>query len=291
MMMYHCNPNYIDVCWLPSGPPRRRGPNPGPTMMAASMARLEAVAAAGLRALSATPAASLDPAEALQTLDPATVSPQPSGALSHAAAVSADGAALGAAAALLSARCRGCIEMALVEAQVASAAEGAAAGAGKMGAPARVLQDGGREPEPKQAEPAGPLLGSLGGHLRRAAAFLAPCSGEGLGLGVGSCQPAGLPLGAVLRAVAFLEAAGRALGCYELGDAAGARRSAAGCSEQGTSEDCGARAGVAPGAKRLYDGGCVDAGTPASAAFEALLALHLRLLRALPPPPQVAAQA
>ena len=262
-------------------------------MTAASMARLEAVAAAGLRALSATPAAPLDPANALQTLDPPALAPQPSGALAHAAALCADGAALGAAAALLSARCRGCIEMALVEAGGvvdSAAAEGAAAGAGKLCAPARVVQDDGREPEPKQAQPAGPLLGSLGGHLRRAAAFLAPCSGEGLGLGVGSYQPAGVPLGVVLRAVAFLEAAGRALGCFEFDDAVGARRSAAGFPEQGTSEECAAVAGVAPGTKRL-DGGRVDAGTPASAAFEALLALHLRLLRALAPPPQVAAQA
>lgn len=182
-------------------------------------------------------------------------------------------------------------------------------------------------------ELAGPLLGSLGAHLRAAAGLLCSqpglCGGGGGGLlfepaaagaggpecGAGSgagCQgegleggpapwrgPAqGLPLAVALRGVAFLQAAGRALGCYQfmapLADAAclarARRRGSAPAAQHalGTPVERGEQ--LAAGARGAgLELGADGPAAPARGTFGALLALHLHLLRVLVPPPPVRA--
>lgn len=230
--------------------------------------------------------------------------------LARLAHAHADGAALGAAAALLRLRCDQAVrnrvrDMAAgagashsagaPEADAAEAADSAGAAEAGFCAPVRSARGGAAAAaEPDQAQGAGPLLGALGAHLRRGAAFLssgnaansaagaAPSasgrSRNGLGSAPGSAPASepGLPLAAALRAVALLEAGGRALGCFRLDD---------------PDIGLGAAEGVACAAAGSEPAAEAGACSPMSAAFEALLALHLRLLRAFVPPPEVRLQA
>jgi hypothetical protein len=321
-------------------------------LVTASAARLEAVAAAGLQSLPR------GPAPGPQALDAAAAEPW---CFARLAASHAGGAALGAAAALLDLRCLRAGGAAAVSG-AGGAGDGAAAGGpdpgqadrgvigamhaptavGGAGAAANSLCAGGDAPEAGAAaagaglegpELAGPLLGSLGAHLRAAAGLLCSqpglCGGGGGGLlfepavagaggpecgaGLGAgCQgegleggpapwrgPAeGLPLAAALRGVAFLQAAGRALGCYQfmapLADAAclarARRRGSAPAAQHalGTPVERGEQ--LAAGARGAgLELGADGPAAPARGTFGALLALHLHLLRVLLPPPPVRA--
>lgn len=286
--------------WRLAGPPPKQVAAVDPALIDACAARLEAVTAAALRSLPGAPAAYLDPGQDPGS-GPGALALQQGPALARLAHAHADGAALGAAAALLRLRCDQLASHRVRDiaadagaAHSAGAAEvddagavnpAGAAGAGS-GGPARAARGGGgAAAEPDQAQGAGPLLGALGAQLRRAAAFLtsgsaasaaaaAPNTGARFRNGVGSTPGSApvLPLAAALRAVALLEAGGRALGSFCIDDPDLGHGAAEGFPCAAAGSEAAAEAGV---------------GSPRSAAFEALLALHLRLLRSLVPPPEV----
>jgi hypothetical protein len=335
---------------LAAGPDSERGCGLDPALVTASAARLEAVAAAGLQSLPRGPA----PGPA--ALDATPAEPW---CFARLAAAHAGGAALGSAAALLDLRCLGAGSAAAASG-AGRVGEGAAAGgpdpgqagrgvagamqaptaAGGAGAAAGSLRAGGDAPQagaaaagagPEAPELAGPLLGSLGAHLRAAAGLLCSqpgvCGGSHGGGGGLLFEPAvagagglvssagfgsgrqdkgleggpvpwrgpaqGLPLAAALRGVAFLEAAGRALGCFHFiaPPAEAACPARARCGSPARAARHGTSAPVERGEQLAAAAGVGADGpaTPARGAFGALLALHLHLLRVLVPPPPVRA--
>ena len=297
--------------WWLAGPPPKQVGAADPGMIAACAARLEAVTSLALRALPGSPAAYLNPGP-----DPG---PDPGScpgaavlqqgpALARLAHAHADGAMLGTAAALLRLHCeqsardriRGrAADMgapdpaAAAQAEAAEAADSARAAGLGSGVPVRAARGGGAAAEPDQAQGAGPLLGALGANLRRAAAFLSsgsaagseprhsttaaagnPGGRSGSAPGLAPAPEPGLPLAAAHRAVALLEAGGRALGCFRF---------------NGHDLGLGAAEGFACAAAKTEP--AAEADSPQRAAFDALLALHLRLLRSLVPAPEVPPQA